>query len=92
VVEPKSGYVAIAKVSNKTADLVGHVIIKALTYDNGKEFCVHSEIDQALDITGYFSGLLPVGSAAPMRTSTDCCGKICPRRGRWEISLTRKLE
>jgi len=65
VVERKSGYAVIAKVSNKTADLVGAAIIKALkpyqarvktlTYDNGKEFCGHAKIDQALGSTGYFA-------------------------------------
>ena len=65
VVERKSGYAVIAKVSNKTSDLVGAAIIKVLkpfkarvktlTYDNGKEFCGHVEIDQALGSTGYFA-------------------------------------
>lgn len=65
VVERKSGYVVIAKVSNKTADLVGSAIIsmlkpfearvKTLTYDNGKEFCAHAKIDEALGSTGYFA-------------------------------------
>ena len=65
VVERKSGYAVIAKVSNKTSDLVGAAIIrvlkpfearvKTLTYDNGKEFCGHAEIDQALGSTGYFA-------------------------------------
>ena len=65
VVERKSGYAVIAKVSNKTSDLVGAAIIKALkpfqarvktlTYDNGKEFCGHANIDQALGSTGYFA-------------------------------------
>lgn len=65
VVERKSGYAVIAKVSNKTSDLVGAAIIKALkpfevrvktlTYDNGKEFCGHAKIDQALGSTGYFA-------------------------------------
>ena len=65
VVERKSGYAVIAKVSNKTSDLVGAAIIKVLkpfearvktlTYDNGKEFCGHAEIDQALGSTGYFA-------------------------------------
>ena len=65
VVERKSGYAVIAKVSNKTADLVGAAIIKALkpyqarvktlTYDDGKEFCGHAKIDQALGSTGYFA-------------------------------------
>jgi IS30 family transposase len=65
VVERKSGYALIAKVSNKTADLVGSAIItmlkpfearvKTLTYDNGKEFCGHAKIDEALGSTGYFA-------------------------------------
>ena len=65
VVERKSGYAVMAKVSNKTADLVGSAIIdafkpfetrvKTLTYDNGKEFSGHAEIDEALGSTGYFA-------------------------------------
>ena len=65
VVERKSGYAVMAKVSKKTADLVGQAIIKALTpfearvktltYDNGKEFCGHALIDEALKSTGYFA-------------------------------------
>ena len=65
VVERKSGYAVMAKVSNKTADLVGAAIIEALnplkarvktlTYDNGKEFSGHARIDEALGSTGYFA-------------------------------------
>ena len=65
VVERKSGYAVMAKVSNKTADLVSDAIIRALTpfearvktltYDNGKEFCGHALIDEALKSTGYFA-------------------------------------
>ena len=65
VVERTSGYAVMAKVSNNTADLVGQAIIKALTpfearvktltYDNGKEFCEHALIDEALKSTGYFA-------------------------------------
>ena len=29
--------------------------VKTLTYDNGKEFCGHAQIDQALGSTGYFA-------------------------------------
>jgi IS30 family transposase len=65
VVERKSGYVVIAKVLNKTAELVSYAIIKALTpfearvktltYDSGKEYCGHALIDEALKSTGYFA-------------------------------------
>jgi len=63
LVERKSGYAVMAKVSNKTADLVSAAVIEALnplkvktlTYDNGKEFSGHARIDEALCSTGYFA-------------------------------------
>ena len=65
VVECKSGYAVIAKVSNKTSDLVGSTIIQALkpfeagvktlAYDNGKYFSGHARIDEALGSMGYFA-------------------------------------
>ena len=65
MVERKSGYVVLAKVANKTAQLVGDAIIrglqplacrvKTLAYDNGKEFAKHAQIDAALQSMGYFA-------------------------------------
>jgi len=65
VVERKSWYAVMVKVSNKTSDLVGSAIIKSLkpyearvktlTCDNGKEFSRHAEIDKALGSTGHFA-------------------------------------
>ena len=65
LVERKSGYALIAKVSNKTSDLVSQAIItqlnpvtplvKTLTFDNGKEFAEHSRIDAALNSTTDFA-------------------------------------
>ena len=65
LVERKSGYALIAKVSNKTSDLVSAAIInklspmaplvKTLTFDNGKEFAEHQRIDNALTSTTYFA-------------------------------------
>jgi hypothetical protein len=65
LVERKSGYALIAKVSNKTSDLVSQAIItklnsvtplvKTLTFDNGKEFAEHQRIDNALKSTTYFA-------------------------------------
>ena len=65
LVERKSGYAVIAKVINKTADLVSSAIIsklspmaplvKTLTFDNGKEFAEHARIDTALQSTTYFA-------------------------------------
>ena len=55
----------VAKVSNKSADLVGRAIevkllplksrVKTLTVDNGKEFADHQAIDQARGIQTYFA-------------------------------------
>ena len=67
LVERKSGYalIFIAKVSNKTSDLVSQAIItqlnpvtplvKTMTFDNGKEFAEHQRIDNALTSTTYFA-------------------------------------
>ena len=70
LMERKSGYAVIAKVENKTADLVSAAIVnrlkqfgfkvKALTFDNGKEFCGHAKIDGALGSTSFFAR--PFGS------------------------------
>jgi IS30 family transposase len=65
MVERKSGYAVMAKVEKKTSELVSSAIVdklkpmtarvKTLTYDNGKEFASHIQIDQALKSTGYFA-------------------------------------
>jgi IS30 family transposase len=65
MVERKSGYAVLAKVVNKTSDLVSSAIVsnlkpfcvrvKTLTYDNGKEFAAHGLIDQELNSTAYFA-------------------------------------
>ena len=65
LVERKSGYAILAKVSHKSADLVSQAIedklgplaarVKTLTVDNGKEFANHQAIDQALGMQTYFA-------------------------------------
>ena len=65
MVERNSGYAVMAKVSNKTCELVGSAIVvklqplaarvKTLTFDNGKEFAGHAYIDQQLQSTAYFA-------------------------------------
>ena len=65
LVERKSGYAVLAKVGHKTADLVSAAIIKGLTplaaavktitFDNGKEFAGHADIDEALGSHSYFA-------------------------------------
>jgi IS30 family transposase len=65
LVERRSGYAVIERVCNKTADLVSEAIVqrlkplaakvKTLTFDNGKEFSNHANIDAALGCTTYFA-------------------------------------
>ena len=65
LVERKSGYAVLSKVTNKTSDLVGNAIInelkpfaplvKTMTFDNGKEFAEHQRIDGELQSTTYFA-------------------------------------
>jgi IS30 family transposase len=65
MVERKSGYAVMAKVSNKTSAAVGSAIVgelqplaarvKTLTFDNGKEFAGHAYIDEKLQSTAYFA-------------------------------------
>ena len=65
LVERKSGYALMAKVSNKTSDLVSQAIItklnvvtplvKTLTFDNGKKFAEHARIDRVLKSITYFA-------------------------------------
>jgi IS30 family transposase len=55
----------IAKVGNKTADLVGAATVdrlkafgtkvKTLTFDDGKVFCEHGKIDEALGSKSHFA-------------------------------------
>lgn len=68
IVERKGGYALIAKVSNKTSDLVSQSIIaklnsstplvKTRNFDNWKKFAEHARIDKALQSITYFSGPL----------------------------------
>lgn len=65
LVERKTRWSVIAKASDRTAKKVQDVIVnkllplashvKTLTYDNGKEFALHREIDKELLSNGYFA-------------------------------------
>jgi IS30 family transposase len=65
LVERKSGYAVLKKVTKKTSELVSSAIIKGLrpiaykvktiTFDNGREFSDHAKIDEALDSVSYFA-------------------------------------
>lgn len=65
LVERKSGLAILARVPNKTAEMVSQAIIdrlsamrdrvKTITFDNGKEFAHHRIIDRALGSTTYFA-------------------------------------
>ncbi len=64
MVESKSGYAVMAKVSNKTSAAISSAIVgklqplaarvKTLTPDNGKGFSRHTYIDEKLQSTAYF--------------------------------------
>ena len=65
LVERKSGYAVLKKVTKKTSELVSSAIIKGLkpisgkvktiTFDNGREFSDHAKIDKALESVSYFA-------------------------------------
>ena len=65
LVERKTRWSMIGKVPDRTAKKVRTVIVKrllpmascvkTLTYDNGKEFALHQEIDKELQSNGYFA-------------------------------------
>lgn len=65
IVERKTGFTLMRKVERKTAANVRQACIKLLmpfkamvktiTFDNGKEFAEHEQIDQALGSTSYFA-------------------------------------
>ena len=65
MVERKSGFAIISKVSRKTSEQVSHAIIaglapfvkkvRTITFDNGKEFADHAAIDQSLGSVTYFA-------------------------------------
>ena len=65
LVERKSGFAKMAKVTQKSADLVSAAIVeslkpfgglvKTITLDNGKEFADHQRVDQMLGSTIYFA-------------------------------------
>ncbi len=65
LVERKTRWSMIGKAPNRTAQEVRAVIVKrllplashvqTLTYDNGKEFALHQDIDKALQSNGYFA-------------------------------------
>ena len=68
----------MAKVSNKTVDLISQAIIKALTpfevrgkmltYDKGKEFCGYALIDEAFKSTGYCQPPCELGAEVVTRS------------------------
>jgi len=65
LVERKSGYAKLKKVTHQTAELVSQAIeealkpisarVKTLTVDNGKEFAYHQRVDAALNIQTFFA-------------------------------------
>ena len=88
-VERKSGYAVMAKVSNKTAELVSAAIVtqlkplmnrvSTLTFDNGKEFAPHAQSIRSLAARPISLTPTPVGNEGRMKTSMACCANTFPR-------------
>lgn len=65
LVERKSRLTVVIKAANRTAEVVRDAIVqgllplkdlvKTITYDNGKEFALHQDIDRELNCQGYFA-------------------------------------
>jgi IS30 family transposase len=91
----------MAKVSNKSADLVGVAIIntlkpfegrvKTLTYDNGKEFCGYAKIDDALNSTDYFARTFASWECSSNQNFNGLLRQYVPVQRLMESVLTRKL-
>jgi IS30 family transposase len=102
MVERKSGYAVLAKVSNKTSDLVSSAIVsnlkpfairvKTLTYDNGKEFAGHSLIDQELNSTAYFARPFASWERGSTEQLMGCCANTFQRSEPCLLLVMRKLE
>jgi IS30 family transposase len=100
MVERKSGYAVITKVSNKTSKLVSSAIVdklkpiaarvKILNYDNVKEFAGHGLIDQELNSTAYFARPFASLSVEAMRTLTTCCANTFQRSKPCRLSVMKK--
>ena len=90
LVERKSGYTVLAKVKNKTSDLVSSAImtklkplaplVKTMIFDNGKEFAEYSRIDTALQSTTYIADSFASWLRGSNQTSMDCCGNTSRKR------------
>jgi IS30 family transposase len=90
LVERKSGYAVLAKVKNKTSNLVSSAImaklkplaplVKTMTFDNGKEFAEHSRIDAALQSTTYFADPFASWQRDRMKTSMVYCGNTSQKK------------
>ncbi len=91
----------MAKVSNKTADLVGVAIIsmlkpfegrvKTLTYDKGKEFCGLAKIDDATNSTGYFARTFASWERSSNQNFNGLLRQYAPKQRLMESVRTRKL-
>jgi hypothetical protein len=79
LVERKSGYARLMKVSHKTSEQVSGAVVqklrsisarvKTITFDSRKEFAEHARIDQALGSTTYFADPLSSWQRGRNRTT-----------------------
>ena len=101
LVERKSGFAVLAKVSNKTTDLVRRAIeiklkplcsrVKTLTVDNGKEFADHQAVDQALGIQTFFADPYCSWQRGSNENFNGLLRQYIPKRRRMETMSEEEL-
>ena len=101
LVERKSGYAVLAKVKNKTADLVSNAIIdrlkplatkvKTLTYDNGKEFAHHPLSIKPWNRCPTSPIHIPVGKEVRMKILTALSTNTSQKLVRYQRSAMQNL-
>lgn len=99
LVERKSGYALITKVSNKTSELVSNAIInklegitqvvKTLTFDNGTEFAEHARIDG--ESTAYFADPFASWQRGSNENFNGLLRQYIPKRGLYQPQQKRSL-
>jgi IS30 family transposase len=100
--ERKNGCAVMAKVEKKTSEFVSSALVdklqpmaarvKALTFDNGKEFQGMPILIKNFKARPTLPNHLQVGNGAAMKTSTACFADTFQRNEPCPQSATRKLE
>ena len=102
MVDRKRGYAVMAKVFNKTYQLISSAIVdkfqllsarvKILTFDYGRELVGHAYIDEQLQRLTTLLDQVQAGNWAVMKTSPGCFANTFQRNEPCPGSLMRALE